>query len=146
MSISFKISVFSFMLFLTHFASTQVDDIEKHVLQCSARKFDWMVNKNLDSLAQVLHPNVQYIHSNGLTESRVDILENLSSGKLLLHSVTIKNADVRIVNQLAIVTGKGTFVGVIDQKDFEVDLLYSEVWVFLDGKWLLLQRHANKVM
>jgi hypothetical protein len=146
MSISFKISVFSFMLFLTHFASAQVDDIEKHVLHCSARKFDWMVNKNLDSLAQVLHPNVQYIHSNGLTESRVDILENLSSGKLLLHSVTIKNAEVRIVNQLAIVTGKGTFVGVIDQKDFEVDLLYSEVWVYVDGKWLLLQRHANRVM
>jgi 23S rRNA pseudouridine2457 synthase len=123
----------------------QVDGIAKFVLQLSARKFDWMVNKNLDSLAQVLHPNVQYIHSNGLTESRSDILENLSSGKLQLISVTIKNADVRIVNQLAIVTGTGTFVGKINEKDFEVELLYSEVWVFVEGQWLLLQRHANRV-
>jgi hypothetical protein len=132
-------------LFLSHFAYAQVDGIAKFVLQLSARKFDWMVNKNLDSLAQVLHPNVQYIHSNGLTESRSDILENLSSGKLQLISVTIKNADVRIVNQLAIVTGTGTFVGKINEKDFEVELLYSEVWVFVEGQWLLLQRHANRV-
>jgi hypothetical protein len=80
-----------------------------------------------------------------LTESRSDILENLSSGKLQLISVTIKNADVRIVNQLAIVTGTGTFVGKINEKDFEVELLYSEVWVFVEGQWLLLQRHANRV-
>jgi hypothetical protein len=133
------------MLFLSHFAYAQVDGIAKFVLQLSARKFDWMVNKNLDSLAQVLHPNVQYIHSNGLTESRSDILENLSSGKLQLINVTIKNADVRIVNQLAIVTGTGTFVGKINEKDFEVELLYSEVWVFVEGQWLLLQRHANRV-
>jgi hypothetical protein len=145
MKFPFKISLFCGVLFLTHFASAQVDEIARDVLQRSARKFDWMVNKNLDSLAQVLHPNVQYIHSNGLTESRSDILENLSSGKLQLISVTIKNADVRIVNQLAIVTGTGTFVGKINEKDFEVELLYSEVWVFVEGQWLLLQRHANRV-
>ena len=133
------------MLFLTHFASAQIDEIAKDVLQCSERKFDWMVKKNLDSLAEVLHPNVQYIHSNGLTETKIDVLENLRSGKLILHSVRIKNADVRIVNQVAIVTGRGTFVGKIDQKDFEVELLYSEVWIFMDSKWLLLQRHANRV-
>jgi len=105
-----------------------------------------MVNKNLDSLSEVLHPNVQYIHSNGLTESKSDILENLRLGKLVLQSVTIKNADVRIINQVAIVTGTGTFVGKIDQKDFEVELLYSEVWILVEGKWLLLQRHANRVI
>ena len=81
-----------------------------------------------------------------MTETRSDILENLRSGKLALRSVTIKNADVRIVNQIAIVTGTGTFVGKIDQKEFEVELLYSEVWVFVEGKWLLLQRHANRVL
>lgn len=141
----FKITMFCALLFLTHFSSAQVDGIAKDVLQLSARKFDWMVNKNLDSLAQVLHPKVQYIHSNGLTETRSDILENLRSGKLVLHRVTIKTADVRFVNQVAIVTGTGTFVGKIDQKEFEVELLYSEVWVFVEGKWLLLQRHANRV-
>lgn len=133
------------MLFLAHFASSQVDEVAKDVLQRSERKFDWMVNKNLDSLAEVLHPNVQYIHSNGLTETKIDVLENLRSGKLVLHSVKIKNADVRIVYQVAIVTGRGIFVGKIDQNDFEVELLYSEVWVNVDGKWLLLQRHANRV-
>lgn len=145
MKFPFKITLFCGMLFLTHFASAQIDEIAKDVLQCSERKFDWMVKKNLDSLAEVLHPNVQYIHSNGLTETKIDVLENLRSGKLILHSVRIKNADVRIVNQVAIVTGRGTFVGKIDQKDFEVELLYSEVWIFMDSKWLLLQRHANRV-
>lgn len=145
MKFPFKFSLFCGMLFLAHFASSQVDEVAKDVLQRSERKFDWMVNKNLDSLAEVLHPNVQYIHSNGLTETKIDVLENLRSGKLVLHSVKIKNADVRIVYQVAIVTGRGIFVGKIDQNDFEVELLYSEVWVNVDGKWLLLQRHANRV-
>jgi 4-carboxymuconolactone decarboxylase len=134
------------MLFLTHFTSAQVDQIAKDVLQRSERKFEWMVNKNLDSLSEVLHPNVQYIHSNGLTESKSDILENLRSGKLVLYRVTINAADVRFLNQVAIVTGTGTFVGTVDQKDFEVELLYSEVWIFVEGIWLLLQRHANRVI
>ena len=145
MKFPFKIGVFCIMLFLSHFAYAQVDGIAKFVLQLSARKFDWMVNHNLDSLAQVLHPNVQYIHSNGLTESGSDILDNPRSGKLVLQSVAIKNADVRIVYQVAIITGTGTFVGKINEKDFEVELLYSEVWVFVEGQWLLLQRHANRV-
>ncbi len=145
MKFPFKISLFCGLLLLVHFATAQVDEIAKDVLQRSASKFEWMVNKNLDSLAAVLHPNIQYIHSNGLTESRSDVLENLRSGKLVLHSVKIKSADVRIVNQVAIVTGTGTFVGKINQNDFEVELLYSEVWVFVDGKWLRLQRHANRV-
>jgi hypothetical protein len=145
MKFPLKFSLFLGMFFLTHLTSAQVDQIAQDVLQRSSMKFDWMVHKNLDSLAEVLHPNVQYIHSNGLTESKSDILENLRSGKLVLYRVAMKTADARFINHVAIVTGTGTFVGRIDQRDFEVELLYSEVWIFVEGKWLLLQRHANRV-
>lgn len=134
----------SLCLFLQCSAIKQ-EEYATEILKISAKKFEWMINQRLDLLSNVLHEQLIYIHSNGLTESKQDVLDNISSGKLKLESVTVKEESVRVIDDLAIITGKGNFTGIIDGNSFDVELLYTEVYVAVGAKWLLLHRHANRL-
>lgn len=104
-----------------------------------------MINKRTDLLANILHEDVIYIHSNGLIEKKQDVIDNINSGKLKLENVVVKEAHLRVRDNLAIITGKGSFKGIIEGNAFDVELLYTEVYQYISGRWLLLQRHANRL-
>lgn len=149
--ISAKISVICgikfllLLLFLVAHTSTAQTTRQKEILNLSQRKFVWLINKQLDSLSLVLDDDLMYIHSNGWTESKKDVLDDLKTGKLVYGDVQIENAQVRLYKNAAIVTGTGKFSGVNDGNTFDLRLLYTEVYVLKNKKWLLASRHANRL-
>ncbi len=133
-------------LILLSFSSfAQPGNLERQILDLSKRKFDWMVNKNIDSLKAVLDEQVKYIHSNGWTQSKKEVIDDCLSGKLIYQKIEINEATVRLYNATAIVTGKGKFSGAVNQTPFVLDLAYTEVYVKKDNHWLLVSRHSNKM-
>ncbi len=128
----------------THCTSGEIKNSEEEIVNLSKRKFEWLINNEMDSLDALLDDQLVYIHSNGLIESKQDVFDNNRSGKLKLDEVTVRESNARIFENTAIVTGKGRFIGIIDGNVFDVELLYSEVYVMKSGKWRLVQRHANR--
>jgi len=126
-------------------ASAQQKQQEKYLLDLSKRKFDWMVSKKLDSLSMVLDEQLLYIHSNGLIQKKEEMLESFKTGSLLLDSVKIIDAAVRMFGATAIITGKGNFYGSMRGTPFQSILLYTEVYVTEKQHWKLVSRHANKL-
>lgn len=118
---------------------------EKTILQLHESKFSWLVNKQYDSLKAVLDEQLIYIHSNGWTESKSDIIADLKSGKLNYLGVKVSEAKARFFKGTAIVTGKGTFNVVMEGKPIELQLAYTEVYVEKKKSWKLVSRHANKI-
>ena len=118
---------------------------EKTVLDLSKRKFQWITGKQLDSLSSVLDENVRYIHSNGWIQTKKDVIDDFSNGKLDYQKIDIKEANVRLYDNTAIVTGRGMFSGVVSGTPFLSDLTFTEVYVNKKGRWLLASRHANKM-
>lgn len=118
---------------------------EKYLLDLSAKKFNWMIEKQLDSLSVYLDERVLYIHSNGLIQNKEDMLKDFSNGNLTLSVVEIEEAKVIAFGSTAVLTGKGSFSGIINALSFQVKLLYTEVYVHDNYKWKLVSRHANKV-
>lgn len=96
----------------------------------------------MDSLKNILHPDLLYIHSNGWTETKADLLSNLKNGKLQYHNVHIKESQVRVSGNTAIVTGKGVFSVSLEGKQSEFPLYYTEVYVLDNGTNRLISRHA----
>ena len=96
-------------------------------------------------LAALFNDNIEYIHSNGWIENKTDIIADLKSGKLNYKRVEVSEAKVCLSKNVAILTGKGVFFVTMDNKDLEIKLLYSEVYIKEKGKWLLTHRHANKL-
>ncbi len=120
-------------------------DQEKAVLSLSAKKFDWLIHKQVDSLDRVLDARVQYVHSNGWIQNKKEVLEDLRSGKLVYEKVTVKEATVRLYGKTAIVNGLGTFEGINNGTAFRMDLRYTEVYIRNSGGWLLASRHSNRM-
>ena len=118
---------------------------EKKLLALHERKFAWLVNRQYDSLTQLLDDRVQYIHSNGWTENKTEILADLQSGKLNYQRVEVKEATARLYKDAGVVTGKGVFSVLMDGKPLEISLLYTEVYVRTKKQWRLVSRHACRV-
>ncbi len=118
----------------------------EQVLDLSKRKFQWMIDRRVDSLSVILDDRLMYIHSNGLNQTRNDVLGDLKSGRLTYQSAVVRDTEVRVYEGVAIVTGKGKFSGIINATPFSVDLFFTEVYVLKNNLWLLASRHANKLL
>ncbi|MEJ0056513.1 MAG: nuclear transport factor 2 family protein [Bacteroidota bacterium] len=136
------VTVVVWMFALT--ASAQAS-AEKSVLDLSKKKFDWLIQKQYDSLAKVLDDNVQYIHSNGWIQNKSEVTGDIKSGNLTYQKIEVKESQVRLYDNAAIVTGRGRFEGTGKGSAFVIDLLYTEVYIKSGNRWKLASRHANKM-
>ena len=137
---------FLFLLFsFQFFSQTKKEKIERNIINLHKKKFDWLISKQYDSLSTLFNDNIVYIHSNGWIEYKSDIIADLKSGKLNYKRVDVNEAKVRLSKNVAILTGKGVFFVTMDNKDLEIKLLYSEVYIKEKGKWVLTHLHANKL-
>jgi uncharacterized secreted protein with C-terminal beta-propeller domain len=118
---------------------------EQEVLSLSERKFKWMINLNIDSLENILDENVLYVHSNGWSQNKHEIIEDFKTKKLVLNKVEILETKIRNFENTYVVNGVGIIAGEIDSNPFSVKLNYSEVYVYKNRKYFLFSRHANKI-
>jgi len=137
--------ILSLFIGFQFFSQTKKEKIEQNIITLHKKKFDWLISKQYDSLAALFSENVEYIHSNGWIENKTDINADLKSGKLNYKRVDVNEAKVRLSKNVAILTGKGVFFVTMDNKDLEIKLLYSEIYIKEKGKWLLTHRHSNKL-
>jgi hypothetical protein len=117
---------------------------EKEILQLSIKKFDWLVNKKVDSLNFVLDDRLTYIHSNGWVQSKKELIDDLVSGKLTYVSINVSEATVRLYTKSAVVTGKGKFTATLNGASNVYDLAYTETYVLQKRDWKLVSRHASR--
>jgi len=119
--------------------------LEQAVLDLSKKKFEWLIGKQYDSLNILLDDRIEYVHSNGWTQSKTDIINDSKSGNMVYESVTIKDSKARAYNNdTVIVTGTGTFAGTHGQS-FTILLGYTEVYIKSGNRWKLASRHSNRM-
>jgi predicted RNA-binding protein with PUA domain len=138
------------ILLLFVFASVTISGLaqakpEQLVLDLSKKKFDWLINKQYDSLELLLDDQLKYIHSNGWVQSKKEVFEDSRSGKLVYQKIEITESAVRRYDNTAIVTGKGKFSGIGNGNSFAMELAYTEVYVKSNNRWRLASRHANRM-
>jgi hypothetical protein len=134
------------VLTISNYAFSQTSESQQ-VNKLHRKKFEWLINKNYDSLNWILDAEVKYIHSNGWIQSKKEVIEDIKSGKLNYTSVEVQESSVSMFNKnCAVVTGKGIFKGLMpDKSEFNINLLYTEVYVKQKKNWKLVSRQACKL-
>ena len=138
-------STVALILIAILFSFGQSPETGQLVQNLAKKKFQWMINKQVDSLETLLDDRLKYIHSNGSIQTKDDVLTDLKSGKLTYQGVDVKEMDVSVFEAAAIVTGKAKFSGTANGTAFAVDLLFTEVYVWKNKNWRLVIRHASKL-
>jgi hypothetical protein len=133
------------LFFATTVAFGQTPDVVK-VNQLHKKKFEWMINHNYDSLNKVVDITLTFIHSSGWTQTKQDLMNDLKSGKLNYTSIDVHESSVAMYKDAAVLTGKGTFKGLTAEKtEFNIKLLYTEVYIKIKNQWKLVSRQACKI-
>ena len=135
------ICLLSIVISVAHAQDADTTSLKK----LSHEKFLWMIEKDTARLESLLHADLQYIHSNGWIESKTDVLNDLVSGKLVYKSVVIKKESVRLIGKTGIITGTGMYKVMLEGKEVELKLLYTEVYIYKNKQWKLVQRNACKL-
>ena len=132
-------------LLLNTLVYCQSDKSDQQIINLSKAKFEWMINKNYDSLNYILDDRLKYVHSNGWIQTKQDVIDDLKSGKIEYQLVSTTETSVRFYENTAILIGKGKFSGLINKTPFALDLIFTEVYFKSGKRWLLVSRHANKM-
>jgi len=96
-------------------------------------------------LDRILADDLTVINPDGSTGDKAGEIGGLRSGKLKLESVINDEIKVRVFGETAVVTGRATIRGQIDEQDIHDQNRYTSVFVKRRGRWQVIALHLTRV-
>ena len=116
------------------------------VLSAERTRFTAMTAADTATLRGLLHPDLLYIHSNGLEESADDLVASVAAGDIVYQSFEPRQTPrVQTFGETALVDGLVRVTGLYRGDAFAVDLRYTSVYRKVNGRWLLIRWQSLKV-
>ena len=130
-------------LFLFNSSFAQIDSIGlKNAMQQLDKA---LLQKDETVLKSVLHNDISFGHSNGWIQTRADILNDFTSGKLTYNKFeNNSSAIVTISKKYATVKTNTNAEGVVNGTAFNLTLHIMQFWIKTKKGWLLIARQSAK--
>src|SRR5216117_2614307 len=106
---------------------------EKEILALEDRRCAAMTAGDLASLEKLLHDELLYTHSSGVTHTKASWLLSMKSGKTRYKSVKCSGSQVRIFGDVALVTGRGHIEAEINGQPRTLRLMFLNAWAKTPG-------------
>ena len=115
------------------------------VIALSAKKWQWMADKDMPTLTGLFHPEAVFVHMGGAwgTEQELAIIE---SGTIHYKHADVHEVSASVVGTTAIVLNKVMLLAVVGGNEvtnlFEVTEAYAQV----EGAWKMLALSFTKLL
>lgn len=136
--------LFVLFLLITKSSFAQIDSIG---LKDAMQQLDKaLLQKDETVLKSVLHKDVSYGHSNGWIQSKNDILNDFTSGKLTYNKIeNNSSAIITISKKYATVKTNTNAEGVVNGTAFKLTLHIMQFWIKTKKGWQLIARQSAKL-
>ncbi|MGK5114153.1 MULTISPECIES: nuclear transport factor 2 family protein [unclassified Geodermatophilus] len=114
------------------------DDDVAAVLAAEERRYEAMVEGDLDTLEALLAPELSYTHSSGVRDTREEYLGKLRSRYYVYRRAEHPVVRVEVAGDCAVVVGRMTADVDVDGVPKTIDNLALAVWTRAGGPWRLL--------
>lgn len=140
-----KCSILGFVLVLislqyssaqTHNTNPADTKLEQEIIALSNKKWEWMAEKNVDSLSTLFQEKAVFVHMGG-SMSRTQELNTIKSGGIHYKKADIQNVSVQIIDNTAIVLSKIRLLAVVGGNEVTNPFVVTEVYVKQKNKWML---------
>jgi hypothetical protein len=112
--------------------------VKEKLEQIERQRFEAMVNKDFGFLEKVLSEDLIYTHSNGLQETKTELIKNIQTGKLVYRSISPEQINVRLFKKCAVLNGIINVNVVLDGRDVNIRLRYLNTYIRQKGDWRLV--------
>ena len=107
---------------------------EKEILSLEDKRFAAMVG-DLGALEAMLHDDLLYTHSSGLTDTKATWLAAMRSGKTKYKSGTWSDRKVRFAGDTALVTGRAQIEAEVGGQPRTLRLVFLNAWTKTPKGW-----------
>lgn len=118
---------------------------EAEVIDLSRKKWRWMSERNVDSLAALFHEQAVFVHMGG-TMSRSQELDVIRTGGIHYKSAEIQATSVRFVGTTAILLNTIRLVAVVGGNEVVNPFEVTEVYVPQNGGWKLASLSFTRLL
>src|SRR4249920_2078067 len=138
----FLLSVLVLFLFNSSFAQIDSIGLKNRMQQLDKA----LLQKDEIVLKSVLHDDLSFGHSNGWIQSKSDILNDFTSGKLTYNKIeNNSSAIVKISKNYATVKTNTNAEGVVNGTAFKLALHVMQFWIKTKKGWQLIARQSAKL-
>jgi hypothetical protein len=120
-------------------------DVENAVLKAQDRRFALTAGGDLDELDRLMTDDMNYTHSTSTVDTKAEFLASLRSGRVRYLSIDPEERSVRIYGHTAVVQGIAHVLVKVGERDVDVRLRFTEVYVDKDGAWKMALWHSTRV-
>jgi ketosteroid isomerase-like protein len=108
---------------------------EKEILALEEQRFKAMIARDFAGLDQLVHAELLYTHSSGVTDTKASWLESMKSGKVKYKSASCSERQVKFFGDVALVRGKAAIEAEIGGQPRTLKLLFLNAWVRTPQGW-----------
>ena len=139
-----KVAFGILILFVVNSSYAQIDSIGlKNAMQQLDKA---LLQKDETVLNSVLHKDLSYGHSNGWIQSKSDILNDFTSGKLTYSKIENNSSAIIVINkEYATVKTNTNAEGVVNGTEFKLTLHIMQFWIKTKKGWQLIARQSTKL-
>lgn len=138
--------LFSIFSFQAH-ASTDPNPatLEAEIIKLSKKKWDWMSEKNADSLNLLFAEKSVFVHMGG-SWGKEQELNIIKSGGIWYKKADIHSVSVNIIGNTAILLNNITLQAVVGGNEVSNPFIVTEVYIQEKDKWVLGSLSFTKLL
>jgi len=145
MTLNFKLLVIIFILLQSSGLLAQQPTAEQQIQEASKVYEQALTQKNEPLLKSILADNFILTTASGKVLSKKDMMLNLTKEGTKYDKFESSEVRISVLNDAAIETGKVHTVGIRDGKKIAETTRYTDFWIKIQGKWLLLAEHSSLI-
>jgi ketosteroid isomerase-like protein len=125
--------------------AVQAGEEGKAALEAQDRRWALTAGGDLDELDAMLTDDMNYTHSSAAVDTKAQFLDSLRSGRVRYVSIEPEERTVRVYGDTAVVQGVAHLLVKVPDRDIDVRLRFTEMYVNQDGQWKMALWHSTKV-
>lgn len=115
-------------------AQQEPNQYEQQITNLSKSKWQWMANKNVDSLATLFHEKSMFVHMGG-SWGKTQEINVIKEGTIWYKKAEVYSVIVNIMGNTAILLNDIDLVAVVGGNEVINPFMVTEVYVNENGKW-----------
>jgi len=143
MTLNFKLLVIIFILLQSSGLLAQQPTAEQQIQEASKVYEQALTQKNELLLKSILADNFILTTASGKVLNKKDMMLNLTKEGTKYDKFESSEVRISVLNDAAIETGKVHTVGIRAGKKIAETTRYTDFWIKIQGKWLLLAEHSS---
>ncbi len=118
---------------------------EQEVINLSKQKWQWMADKNADSLTILFHEKSMFVHMGG-SWGKEQEMNVIKSGGIWYKKAEVYSASVNIIGNTAILLNDIDLLAVVGGNEVINPFMVTEVYIKENGRWVMGSLTFSKLM